>query len=168
MKRKRGGNKLCTCSHFRVANIHDDRNQQVFFAQMTSCAVHYGVIYHPFPINSQYFEDVRGWQPSSPREKWHISSSYLPLQSTAGEIFLQYCRVSVTQWQQLLNVYPLYHYTYSYCFKNWYLKWELLHAYSRRQNCWDIVLKQGNFREQKNPHPSPVPSIQSWGVCCFL
>ena len=28
--------------------------------------------------------------------------------------------------------------------------------------------KQGNFREHKNPHPSPVPSIQSWGVCCFL
>ena len=26
----------------------------------------------------------------------------------------------------------------------------------------------GNFREQKNPHPSPVPSIQSWGVCCIL
>ena len=22
--------------------------------------------------------------------------------------------------------------------------------------------------QQKNPHPSPVPSIQSWGVCCFL
>ena len=36
-----------------------------------------------------------------------------------------------------------------------------------RQNCWD-VLKQGNFREHKNPHPSPAPSIQSWGVYCFL
>ena len=24
--------------------------------------------------------------------------------------------------------------------------------------------KLGNFREHKNPHPSPVPSIQSWGV----
>ena len=35
------------------------------------------------------------------------------------------------------------------------------------QNCWDIVLKQGNFREQKNLHPFPVPSIQIWGVCFF-
>ena len=41
--------------------------------------------------------------------------------------------------------------------------------YNRRQNCWHIVLKQGNFREQKNLHPSPpLPSIQSWSVCCFL
>ena len=41
---------------------------------------------------------------------------------------------------------------------------------NRRQNCRDIVLKEGNLmiREQKNPHPSVVPSIQSWGVCCFL
>ena len=37
-----------------------------------------------------------------------------------------------------------------------------------RQNCWDVVLKSGNFREHKNPHPSPAPSFQSWGVCCFL
>ena len=86
VKRNRGGNKLWICSHFRVANICDNRNQQVFFAQMTSCTMYYVVIYHPFPINSQYFEDVGGWQPSPPREKWHISSSYLPLQSTAGEI----------------------------------------------------------------------------------
>ena len=39
---------------------------------------------------------------------------------------------------------------------------------NRRQKCWDILLKWGNFGQQKNPHPSPVPSIQSWGVCCFL
>ena len=30
-------------------------------------------------------------------------------------------------------------------------------TYNRRQNYWDIVLKQGNFREQKNPHPSLSP-----------
>ena len=120
------------------------------------------------PYQFSIFWRCKGLTTQPPKGKWHISSSYFPLHSTAGEIFLQYCRLSVTQWQQLLNVYPLYHYTYCYCFKNWYLKWELLHAYSRRQNCWDIVLKQGNFREQKNPHPSPVPSIQSWGVCCFL
>ena len=41
-------------------------------------------------------------------------------------------------------------------------------GYNRRQNCWDIVRKEGNIGEQKNPHPSPVHSIQSWGVCCFL
>ena len=28
--------------------------------------------------------------------------------------------------------------------------------------------RRQNFGEQKNPHPSPVPSIQSWGICCFL
>ena len=30
---------------------------------------------------------------------------------------------------------------------------------------------EGNYiiyREQKNPHPSPSPSFQSWGICCFL
>ena len=30
--------------------------QQVFFAQMTPCAVRHDVIYHPFPINSQYLK----------------------------------------------------------------------------------------------------------------
>ena len=33
---------------------------------------------------------------------------------------------------------------------------------NRQLNCRDILLKYGNFREQKNPHPSAVPSIQSW------
>ena len=28
--------------------------------------------------------------------------------------------------------------------------------------------QMGSFGEQKNSHPSPVPSIQRWGVCCFL
>ena len=40
-------------------------------------------------------------------------------------------------------------------------------VYNWRQNCCDIVLKWDNFREQNNPHPSPIPSIQSWGISCF-
>ena len=28
----------------------------MFFAQMTSCFVHYDVIYYPFPVNSQYLK----------------------------------------------------------------------------------------------------------------
>ena len=165
MKRKRGGNKLCICSHFGVTNIRDNRNQHVFFAQMTPCTIHYDIIYHPFPINSQYFEDVGGWQPSSPREKWHISSCYLPLQSTAGEIFLQYCRLSVTQWQQLLNVYPLYYYTCCYCFKNWCLKWELLHAYNPGQNVLGHLRKLGTkMHFAKLTHILPLK--KAWG-CCY-
>ena len=27
-----------------------------FLSQMTSCAMHYDIIYHPFPINSQYLK----------------------------------------------------------------------------------------------------------------
>ena len=118
VKRKRGGNKLGICSHFGVANIHDDRNQQVFFAQMTSCTVHYGVIYHPFPINSQYFDDIGGDSPA-PQGKSDIFLVVTCLYNQQLEKFLQYCRLSVTQWQQLLNVYPLYQYTCCYCFKNW-------------------------------------------------
>lgn len=38
----------------------------------------------------------------------------------------------------------------------------------RSLNCWDIVLNWGNFIEQNNPHPYPLSSSQSWGVCCFL
>ena len=33
------------------------------------------------------------------------------------------------------------------------------------RHCTQIVW--GNFREQKNPHPSPVPFIQSWGGLLF-
>ena len=35
------------------------------------------------------------------------------------------------------------------------------------ENCWDIILKWDNLREQNNLHPSPIPSIQSWDVSCF-
>ena len=34
-----------------------------FFSQMTSCFVHYDIIYHPFPINSQY---LKTWGVDSP------------------------------------------------------------------------------------------------------
>ena len=34
-----------------------------FFSQMTSCAMHYDVIYRPFPINSQY---LKTWGVDSP------------------------------------------------------------------------------------------------------
>ena len=35
----------------------------VSFAQMTSCAIRYDIIYHPFAINSQYLKTWGGWQP---------------------------------------------------------------------------------------------------------
>ena len=41
----------------------DDQSHQVFFAQMTSCAMHYDVVYLPFPINSQY---LKTWGIDSP------------------------------------------------------------------------------------------------------
>ena len=41
-------------------------------------------------------------------------------------------------------------------------------TYNQQQNCWDIVLKLGNVREQTNPQPLTLPFVQSWGVCCFL
>ena len=34
-----------------------------FFQKMTSCALHYDVIYHPLPINSQY---LQMWEVDSP------------------------------------------------------------------------------------------------------
>ena len=46
-------------------------------------------------------------------------------------------------------------------------KYACFAVYNWRQNCWDIVLKWDNLREQNSPHPSPIPSIQSWGISCF-
>ena len=40
---------------FVSPQICDDQSHRVFFAKMTSCAVRYDVIYHPFPINSQLY-----------------------------------------------------------------------------------------------------------------
>ena len=44
--------------------ICDDRSQQVFFAQMTSCAVHYDIIYHPYQFS--IFEDMGVDNPVNP------------------------------------------------------------------------------------------------------
>ena len=41
-------NMNCLCP------IHVDWNQQAFLAQMTPFVVQYDVVYHSFPINSQY------------------------------------------------------------------------------------------------------------------
>ena len=41
-------NMNCLCA------MYVDRNQRAFLAQMTSFVVRYDVIYHSFPINSQY------------------------------------------------------------------------------------------------------------------
>ena len=43
-------NKNCLCAIYYVARNHG----RVFLAQMTSLVVRYDVIYHCFPINSQY------------------------------------------------------------------------------------------------------------------
>ena len=48
-------------ARFVSSQIHDD--WRVFYAQMTSCALHYDVIYHPSPINSHY---LNTWGVDSP------------------------------------------------------------------------------------------------------
>ena len=42
----------CLCA------INVDQNQQAFLAQMASFVVRYDIMYHSFPLNSQYFDDV--------------------------------------------------------------------------------------------------------------
>ena len=39
---------------------------RIFFAQMTSCFVHYDVVYYPFPVNSQYLNMSGGGGVDSP------------------------------------------------------------------------------------------------------
>ena len=36
-------------------------------------------------------------------------------------------------------------------------------SHNRRQNCWDSTSENKTI----SVYPSPLPSIQSWGVCCF-
>ena len=43
-------------ARFVSSQIRDDRSQQIFFAQITSCAMRYDVIYHPLPVNFQYLK----------------------------------------------------------------------------------------------------------------
>ena len=46
-------------------------------------------------------------------------------------------------------------------------KYACFTVYNRRQNCWDIIHKLDNLEEQNNPHSSPIPSVEGWGVSCF-
>ena len=51
---------------FVSLQIRGDRTgQQVSFAQMTSCVMHYDIIYDPSAINSQY---LKTWGVDSPAE----------------------------------------------------------------------------------------------------
>ena len=50
-------NMNCLCA------INVDQNQQAFLAQMTSFVVRYDIMYHSFPINSQY---LMTWGVDSP------------------------------------------------------------------------------------------------------
>ena len=50
---------------------------RIFFSQMTSCAVHYDIIYHPFPINSQYLKTCGVNSPHFVFEKWEIFTAIL-------------------------------------------------------------------------------------------
>ena len=43
---------------FVSSQICDDRSQEMFFAQMTSCAVRYDAIYHPYQFSIILFEDM--------------------------------------------------------------------------------------------------------------
>ena len=41
-------------------------------------------------------------------------------------------------------------------------------SHNRRRNCWDTFLKWGTSENKTiSVYPSPLPSIRSWGVCCF-
>ena len=44
-------------ARFVSSQIHEDG--RVFYAQMTSCAMRYDVIYHPSAIKSQYLKTSR-------------------------------------------------------------------------------------------------------------
>ena len=41
---------------FVSSQIRDDGSQRVFFAEMMSCALFHVIIYHLFPISSQYLK----------------------------------------------------------------------------------------------------------------
>ena len=43
----------------------------------------------------------------------------------------------------------------------------MIEGHNRRQNCWNIFLKRGNFEEKNNLRLSLLPSLQSWCVYCF-
>ena len=41
-------------------------------------------------------------------------------------------------------------------------------TYNQWQNCWDLILKWGNFRDQSNPHPSSSPPLPSKLGCLLF
>ena len=53
--------------HFVSSQIHDNRRQQIFFAQMMSWSLHCDVMYHSLPVNSQY---LKTWGVDSPAQRW--------------------------------------------------------------------------------------------------
>ena len=54
-------------AHFVSLQIHDNRSQRVFSAQMMSWTSHYDFMYHPLPVNSQY---LKTWRVDSPTQRW--------------------------------------------------------------------------------------------------
>ena len=45
------------------------------------------------------------------------------------------------------------------------VKYACFAVYNWRQNCWDIVLKWDNLREQNSPHPSPREKlVTAWSM----
>lgn len=40
--------------------------------------------------------------------------------------------------------------------------------YNQWQNCWDLVLKWGGFKEQNDPHPSTISFKSAWGVYIWI
>ena len=82
-------------ARFVSSQIHDDR--RVFYAQMTSCALHYDVIYHPSPINSHY---LNTWGVDSPAFGKKRIKSYTnsPFSSWLG------AQLSIRTWVLLICV----------------------------------------------------------------
>ena len=79
-------NMICLCA------IYVNRNQQVFLAQMMSFVLWYDVIYHFFPIKSQY---LMTWGIDSPvigRHCCHINS-----------LWSQDKRWSMYEWQEVCS-----------------------------------------------------------------
>ena len=79
----------------------------------TNDAMYHTLWHHLSSLSYQFsiiFEDVGGLTAQPPREKWHISSCYLPLQSTAGEIsaILQAISHSMATVIKCLPSLPLY------------------------------------------------------------
>ena len=61
----RSSQMLCNinfCAFSVIANLGRSAST-VSLAQITSCAICYDIIYHPFAINSQYLKTWGGWQP---------------------------------------------------------------------------------------------------------